>query len=129
MDRVVVGVRGRGWELFDLGNNGVRRDEYTDATVHYIKSMQAPEGNWLAFESRRPPMNTGPYQTAALAIYSLQTYGPPAEKADTDKVVARATAWLEAAKPATTPDRPFQLMGLPSGNPNSPSIAAAAKSL
>jgi FOG: Ankyrin repeat len=129
MDLVVVGVTGMGWEMFDFGNNGVPRDEYTDATVHYIKSMQAPAGNWEAFESRRPPMNTGPYQTAALAIYSLQTYGPPAEKADTDKVVARATAWLEAAKPANTQDRAFQLMGLAWGNPNSASIAAAAKAL
>ena len=48
----------------------------------YIKAMQTPEGNWQAFESRRPPMNIGLYQTAALAIDALKTYGPPAEKAD-----------------------------------------------
>ena len=34
-------------------------------------------------------MNIGAYQTAALAIYALKTYGPPAEKADTEKVIAR----------------------------------------
>ena len=29
-------------------------NEYTDATVRYIKAMQTPGGNWDAFESRRP---------------------------------------------------------------------------
>jgi ankyrin repeat protein len=129
MDLVVVGVTGMGWEMFDFANNGVPRDEYTDATVRYIKAMQAPEGNWLAFESRRPPMNTGVYQTAALAIYALQKYRPPAEKDDTERVVARATAWLEAAKPVATQDRAFHLMGLAWGNAKAASIAAAAKGL
>ena len=65
--------------------------------------MQTPAGTWDAFESRRPPMNSGVYQTTALAVYTLKTYGPPAEKADTEKALARAAAWLEAARPATTP--------------------------
>ena len=57
-------------------------------------------------------MSSGVYQATALAIYTLQTYGPPAEKADTDKAVARAAAWLETAQPVTTQDRAFQLLGL-----------------
>ena len=129
MDLAVVGVVSLGWEMFDFGNNGVPRDEYTDATVRYIKSMQTPAGNWDAFESRRPPMNSGVYQTTALAVYTLKTYGPPAEKADTDKALARAAAWLEAAKPATTQDRAFHLMGLAWSNARPASIAAAAKAL
>ena len=52
-------------------------------------------------------MNTGQYQTAALAIYALKSYGPPAEKADTDKVIARAAAWLEADKPVNDPGPGF----------------------
>ncbi len=129
MDLVVVGVAGMGWEMFDSANNGVPRDEYTDATIRYIKAMQTPEGNWQAFESRRPPMNTGLYQTAALAIYALKTYGPPAEKADTGRVIARAAAWLEAAKPATTQDQAFHLLGLAWSNSKSASVAAAVKTL
>jgi ankyrin repeat protein len=124
MDLVVPSVMTVGWEMFDFGNNGVSRDEYTDATVRYIKSMQTPAGNWDAFESRRPPMNTGVYQSAALAIYALKTYGPPAEQADTDKALARAAAWLEAARPATTQDQAFHLMGLAWSNAKPVSIAA-----
>ena len=129
MDLVVFGVAGMGWEMFDFGHNRIPRDEYTDATVRYIKSMQTPEGNWRAFESRRPPMNAGQYQTAALAIYALKTYGPPAEQVDTGKVIERAAAWLEAAKPATTQDRAFHLLGLAWSGANSASIASATKAL
>ena len=98
--------------MFDFGMNHAPRDEYTDSVVRYLKAMQLPEGDWLTIESRRPPMAAGRHQTAALAIYSLKQYGPPADKADTDKVIARAAAWLETATPATTQDRAFQVMGL-----------------
>ena len=123
MDLLVVGVNSMAWELFDFGNNRVPRDEYTDATVRFIKMMQTPEGNWRSFEGRRPPMTAGTYQTAALAIYSLKTYAPPSEKADTDKIIARAAAWLEAEKPVKTQDRAFQLMGLAWANAKPAAIA------
>ena len=129
MDLTAVNVASAGWEMFDFGNNGVPRDEYTDATVRFIKSMQTSAGNWDAFESRRPPMNSGVYQATALAIYTLKTYGPPAEKTDTEKALARAAAWLEAAKPVATQDRAFHLMGLAWSNAKPVSINAAAKAL
>ena len=129
MDLAVIAVAGLGWEMFDFGSNGVPRDEYTDATVRYIKSMQTPEGNWLVAESRRPPMAAGPYQAAALSIYTLRTYGPPSEKADTDRAIARAAAWLEAAKPTKSQDRAFQLMGLGWANASPASIAALVKAI
>jgi hypothetical protein len=117
------------WELFDFGNNIVPRDEYTDATVRFIKLMQTPEGNWRSIEGRRPPMTTGAFQTAALAIYALKAYGPPSEKVETEKTIARAAAWLEASQPVTTQDRSFQIMGLAWASPKSPAIANATKAL
>ena len=71
MDLAANGVTSIGWEMFDFGNNGVPRDEYTDAAVRYVKSMQTSAGYWDAVESRRPPMNSGIYQTTALAVYTL----------------------------------------------------------
>ena len=129
MDLEAPSVTSIGWEMFDFGTNGVPRDEYTDATVRYIKEMQTPDGHWLAFESRRPPMNSGVFQTAALAIYSLKIYGSPVEKADTDKTIARAVAWLENANPTTSQDRAFHLMALAWGNASPASIAASMKAL
>src|SRR5678816_3492894 len=109
--------------------NRVPRDQYTDAVVHYIRLMQTPAGNWSAFESRRPPMSTGEYQTAALAIFALKHYGRAEEKAETAKVLARAAAWLEAARPSSTQDRAFRLMGLAWSKASHTSVTVAAKEL
>ena len=74
-------------------------------------------------------MSAGVHQTAALAIYSLKQYGRDVDKADTDKVLARAAAWLESAKPVTTQDRAFHLLGLGWANASAASIATASKAL
>jgi ankyrin repeat protein len=129
MDLAVIAVVSLGWEMFDFGINGVPRDEYTDAAVRYMKSMQAPAGSWDAIESRRPPMAAGVYMTTALCVYTLKTFGPAAEKADTEKALARAAAWLEGATPSTSQDRAFQLMGLAWSNARPASIPTAAKAL
>jgi hypothetical protein len=129
LDLTVVATAGLGWEMFDFGNNDVPRDEYTDAAVRYMKSMQTAAGNWDAAESKRPPMATGVYQATALAAYTLKIYGPPAEKADTEKALARTAAWLEAATPSTTQDRAFHVLGLTWSNAKSAAIAAARKAL
>ena len=112
MDFNVVGVTGLAWELFDLGMNGSPKSHYTDAAVRFIKAMQTPAGNWDTNEGRRPPMSSGEFQAAALAIYSLNQYSPPTEMKTTREAVARAAAWLEASKPTTTQDRVFHLLGL-----------------
>jgi ankyrin repeat protein len=129
MDLTANGPVGMGWEMFDFGMNNVPRDEYTDATVRYLKAMQTADGGWQAFEGRRPPMNAGAFQVTALSAYSLLTYGPPAEKADTDQALARAGAWLETAKPKTNQDRAFRLLGLAWTNAKPAAIAAAVKDL
>lgn len=129
MDLATFGVSGVAWELFDLGMNRAPANLYTDAVVRYIKTMQLPQGNWFAPESRRPPMSSGEYQTSALAIYSLKHYGPSAERADTDRALARAAAWLETVKPAGSQDQAFRLLGLAWAGASQVAIADAAKAL
>jgi hypothetical protein len=131
MDLNAVGVNGigLGWELFDFGMNHVPRDAYTDAVVHYLTAMQTPDGNWQAFQSRRPPMNTGDYQGAALAIYAIRHYGRPEDESRNVKAIARAAAWLERNKPANTQDRAFRLLGLAWSDANAKAITAAASEL
>jgi hypothetical protein len=122
-------VSGVGWELFDLGMNREPRTHYTDAAVHFIKAMQTPAGNWFTLENRRPPMSSGQFQAAALSVYALKHYSPPAEEDGTVKAIARAAAWLESAKPETTQDRAFHLLGLGWSNANPVVIAKTAKAL
>src|SRR5262249_39696517 len=122
-------VTGVAWDLFDLGMNRIPGDHYTDSAVRYIKALQTPEGNWFTLENRRPPMNSGSYQAAALSVFALKEYGPPAEKIDTANAIARAAKWLEAAKPANTQDRTFHLLGLAWSNASRAAIVSAAKAL
>jgi squalene cyclase len=67
--------------------------------------------------------------TAAFAINTLRTYGPAAQQADTEKRLARAAAWLEKAKPVTTQERAFHLLGLSWAKGNSTAIERAAQGL
>ena len=129
MDLNVVGVTSVAWELFDFAMNKLPKTDYTDAVVRHIKAMQTPEGNWSTNESRRPPMAAGDFQAAALAIYSVKQYGQDGDKASTDAVIAKAVKWLEGAKPATTQDRAFHLLGLAWGNGTPAAITAAARAL
>lgn len=129
MDLGAIGVGSVAWEMFDFGMNRMPHNAYTDAVVRYIKTMQTAEGHWRSPESRRPPMSAGEYQTAALAIYSLQQYSPESEKADSAKAIARAAAWLEKANPTNTQDRAFQVMGLAWAKASTASIERTAKAL
>lgn len=129
MDLGAVSIPSIGWEMFDRGMNHVAKDQYTDATVYYLKAMQSPEGYWKGADGRRPPMNSGDLQTTALAIYSLKTFAPATEKAETEKDLARAAAWLEKAQPTTTQERAFQLLALAWAKATPAAIDRAAQAL
>lgn len=129
MDFNAIGVASIAWQLFDYGMNRQPANAYTDAVVRYIKAMQTAEGNWHASQSRRPPMSAGEYQAAALAIYSMRHYSPAAEKHDTERAVARASAWLAGSKPSNTQDQAFQVMGLVWAKAKPGVIHAAARAL
>ncbi|MFN0101467.1 MAG: ankyrin repeat domain-containing protein [Bryobacteraceae bacterium] len=129
MDLGAVGVASIGWEMVDRGMNHQPADAYTDATVHYLKLMQTPEGYWSNPEGRRPPMNSGTFQATALAVYSLKTFTPPAGKADTAARLARAADWLEKADAATTQERAFHLLALHWSNAAPAAIANASRAL
>lgn len=129
MDLNIVGAASTAWELFDFGMNGVPRNDYTDAAVRVIKAFQQPEGNWSSNEGRRPPMNAGEYQGAALAIYAIKTYGPTGDEASSAQAVARAAAWLEQSTPQSTQDRAFHVLGLAWATPGSEVAHRAARGL
>ena len=129
IDFAVVSAPSTAWELVDFGMNGVPRNAYTDAAVRFIKAMQTPEGNWSSNESRRPPMNAGDYQAAAVTIYALKHYGPPAEQASTNQAIAKAVAWLDGGSPELTQDRAFKAIALAWADEGSESAKRAARNV
>jgi ankyrin repeat protein/cytochrome c553 len=129
MDLIAGSIPGASWEMFDRGMNRIPADEYSDATVHYLLAMQSPEGYWRTPDGRRPPMNSGDFQTTALAVYALRHFAPAGSRAETDAALTRAAAWLGQAQPSTTQERAFHLMGLAWANASPTSIDRAARAL
>lgn len=128
MDFVIVSPS-IAWELFDAGMNHEPRTQVTDAIVRYLLASQTAEGAWRIPESRRPPMNSGSFQTAALAIYAMKNYAPEAEKPSCEKAIARSVAWLKKATPVTNQDHAFRLLGLAWGGAPASAIREEANSL
>ena len=129
VDFGIVGAASIGWELFDFGMNGVAKNPYTDAAVRVIKAMQTPQGNWSANESRRPPMNAGDFNAAAMAIYAIRQYTPAGNEATSEQAIQRAVAWLEQSTPETTQDRAFHALALAWSNNAPESARKSARAL
>lgn len=130
MDFNFVGPASLAWELVDFGMNGVPKSAFTDAAVRGIAAMQSPEGHWSANESRRPPMNAGDFQAAAVCIFALTHYTPAGSEASMAQAIARAVAWLDRASPQTTQDRAFHALALAwAGERSSESARRSARTL
>jgi ankyrin repeat protein/mono/diheme cytochrome c family protein len=129
MDFNAVSPNSVAWELFDAGMNHEPRTQVTDAIVRYLMASQTAEGNWHTPENRRPPMTSGKFQTAALAIYAMKNYAPEAEKLSCQKAIASSVAWLEKVQPVTNQDHAFRLLGLAWGGGSAAVIRQEAKSL
>ena len=114
MDMAVIGANSLGYEMFGLAGRHWPADEYTDSVVHYLKMMQMPQGHWQTAlgAGSRPPLTSDDFLTTAMSMYALKVYTPAAEKADTERRLARAAAWLHSNQADTTQERAFQLLGL-----------------
>jgi hypothetical protein len=86
-------------------------DPATDAMARYLKNDQMPDGRWRLIATR-PPLGSNEFEVAAVAMRGLQFYAPKAMRADYEKAVWRTADWLRTAKPKTTAERAFQLLGL-----------------
>jgi len=87
-------------------------DRTSDAMIHNIAGEQRKEGNWHLPTVARAPIEDGDFSRTAIALRCLQLYGPDGRKAEFERRIERAAAWLESAKPWSTEDRDMQLLGL-----------------
>jgi ankyrin repeat protein len=86
-------------------------DPATDALARYLKNDQMPDGGWRVIGTR-PPLESSEFEITAVAMRAIQAYAPKTQRADYEKAVWRAADWLRTARPSTTADRAFQLLGL-----------------
>jgi hypothetical protein len=100
-----------GYWLAGLAAAGRPADATTDALVHYLTLKQAADGRWRV-GLYRPPMVGSDFTTTALNLHALQQFSPAARAEEVARRVGRARDWLQTARPKTTEDRVFQLLGL-----------------
>ena len=105
-------VDGMEYALFQMNADGVPASALTDALVSYLAAAQREDGDWTNYGIVRPPLEDGSFAFTAMAIRCLQMYPIPARKAEFDRRVKKAEAWLQAAYPISTPDRAMQLLGI-----------------
>jgi ankyrin repeat protein len=104
-------VHGFGYQLFGFVAEGAPASAATDALVHHLLTIQAPDGRWRN-NIPRPPMQSGDVSATALAIHAVANYGWPGRKEELAASVERARRWLWKVKAETNEEAVFQLLGL-----------------
>ncbi|MGH7168659.1 MAG: ankyrin repeat domain-containing protein [Gemmataceae bacterium] len=112
---------------------GLAAEEYppdlaTDALARYLKNDQLPDGRWR-LTANRPPLESSAIEITAVAMRALQTYALKTQRGEYEKAVWRAADWLRTARPRTTADRAFQLLGLGWAGDNKDALQKAARQL
>ncbi len=100
-----------GYTALGLAAEQYPADEITDAMIFELAGRQHTDGSWTAF-GHRPPLEYSRISATALAIRALQLYGPPGMKDQLEKRIGKGRHWLIAAKPTSTADHAFRLLGL-----------------
>jgi hypothetical protein len=117
-----------GYILAGLAAENFAPTPATDAMARLLMRQQTPDGSWRTI-AHRPPIESSDIEVTAMAMRSLQTYRPASRRADADRAVSQAAAWLVRAAPTSVEDRAFQLMGLTWSHTTRPTIARAAAEL
>lgn len=115
--------------LLGLAAERYPADAMTDTIAVNVAATQRADGSWSLKGIARSPMEESDIARTAMALRSLQVYGPPARKADFDARIARARHWLEKAEPAVTDDSVWRLLGLYWSGADRARRDAAAKAL
>ena len=103
-------------------------DPATDALARYVKRRQLAEGGWRV-AADRPPIESSDIAVTALALRSMQAYAPAPQKAEYARAIQRGAAWLAQARPASTEDHAFLLLGLGWSGERQSAIRKAASAL
>ena len=100
-----------GYLLMGLAAQNHPADDLTTAIVHNIAMRQNLDGSFTGW-SPRPPIEYGDIRQTAISLRALDLYAPKGRRAEFNRRIERARAWLLAAKPNTTEESIFRLLGL-----------------
>lgn len=114
--------------LMSLAAQKYPSDSVTNALAHGVAAMQSQDGAWHSHIVRQP-IQYSAFTETAYGIRALQLYGAPGRKAEYQKRVDRARAWLLVHQPQHNEDRAKQLLGLYWAGARPQAIANAARQL
>jgi ankyrin repeat protein len=114
--------------LVGLGADGHPADAATDAQAIWLERRQAADGHWPIM-TVRPPIESYDVTVTALSLRALQLFTPPSRRAEFDRAIDRARAWLLHAEAADTEELAFRLLGLSWSGAARDAVAAAAHDL
>jgi ankyrin repeat protein len=107
-----------------------KSDLNTDAVAMYLKTRQMPDGQWTyAAGDTRPPLCEDYIGQTVLSMRALQLYAPRAARAEFEKSIQLAAAWLAKIEPKTYEDRVWRLQGLAWAQRDKDAIRKATREL
>ena len=102
-----------GFILVGLDAEHYQPDLNTDAVAMYLKSHQAPDGQWAYPRADgRPPICSDYIGQTALSMRALQLYSPKLDRPAYDQAIQLAASWIAKARPTNNDDRSYRLLGL-----------------
>ncbi len=114
-ERLLQGVApgGPAYTLVGMHGEEYQPDVVTDAIARYIQMKQFPDGHWVyGCGGSRAPLCGAEISNTALSMHALQLYAPNVDKAEFEKSIQLAAAWLEKAKARSNEDLTFRVLGL-----------------
>src|SRR5581483_3663042 len=133
-DRVLqgIGIPGDsdtiGAILLALAEEQYPPDPATDAMARFLKGQQRLDGRWDVF-AHRPPIEASSFASTAAALRGIQVYAPEPLRAEYEKSVRLAGAWLLKTEPRFTDDRAYRILGLSWSGASREVLRQAAKEL
>lgn len=111
--------------LLGMAAENYPANDMTEAAAHLVATQQRPDGSFIVLPGR-PPLEASAFTGTALSLRALQIYG---KDEDVALKVAKARAWLGAARPLTNEDRSMQLLGLAWGDAGVETLRKSAQAL
>jgi hypothetical protein len=98
--------------LIGLDAEHYKPDLNTDAVAMYLKSHQAPDGQWrYPAADTRPPICSDYIGQTALSLRALQLYAPKGDEGAYRRAIRLAASWLAKAQSTNNEDRSYAAGG------------------
>jgi len=116
------------WLLSGMATQKDPASPATAAMAMVLARQQMPDGSW-SFSIPREPMQSSFFTFTALAVRSLQAYGPRTSAKEISTRIRRARTWLLKAPARTSDDLTFRLLGLKWSGASAAQIEKATRDL